>query len=79
MVVRDDEFVRHKIGTGAKAQRFFDNLRYGHTRLQYPNDSGVWLWRDFLLPGFPTKAILSLKEGQTDLFEAPRWLGQIIV
>jgi threonine synthase len=76
LVVRDDDAVRKRIGTGAGARAYIDNLRYGDARKQYPNDSGVWLWRDFLLPGFPEQSIISLKEGQTDLFEVPGWLGR---
>lgn len=74
LVVRDDEAVQKTIGHGIKARSYFDALRFGGARRQYPNDSGVWLWRDFLLPGFPESSIISLKEGQTDLFELPAWL-----
>ena len=74
MVVRDEDFVRKTIGTGKKARAYFDNLRYGPARKEYPNNSGVWLYRDFILPGFNKKYILSLKEGQTDMFEIPQWL-----
>jgi threonine synthase len=76
LVVRDEEAVQKMIGTGDKAKSYFDNLRYGNERRHYPNDSGVWLWREFLLPGFPEDAIVSLKEGQTDLFEVPGWLSK---
>lgn len=78
LVERDEEYIKEKIGTGKKAQVHFDNLRYGEARKIYPNDSGVWLWRDLLLPGFPEKNIISLKEGQTDLFETPAWLKKEI-
>ncbi len=74
LVARDEDYVRSVVGTGKVAQDYFDNLRFGVARRDYPNDSGVWLWRHFLLPGFPEAAIISLKEGQTDLFEAPSWL-----
>jgi len=74
LVVRDEEYVKKTVGTGKSAQQFFDNLRYGPDRKKYPNDSGVWLWREFILPGFPEPEIVSLKEGQTDLFETPDWL-----
>jgi threonine synthase len=74
LVVRDDEQVKRMVGTGARARAHFDGLRYGSARREYPNDSGVWLWRQFLLPGFPEESIVSLKEGQTDLFEVPEWL-----
>lgn len=74
LVARDEEYVRHTVGTGPKARTYFDNLRYGSIRKTYPNDSGVWLWRQMLLPDFPEDSIISLKEGQTDLFETPGWL-----
>ncbi len=78
MVVRDEEFVRAKIGNGPQARRYFEDLRFGASRKSYPNNSGVWLWRDFILPEFPTQYILSLNEGQTDLFEIPSWLKREI-
>ncbi len=78
LVARDEDAVRKAIGNGADARTYIDNLRYGSARRQYPNDSGVWLWRQFLLPGFPEEAIVSLKEGQTDLFEVPGWLSRDI-
>jgi len=74
LVTRDEEFIKENIGTGERARKYFDELRFGALRKTYPNDSGVWLWRDFILPGFPVESIISLKEGQTDLFEVPDWL-----
>ncbi|MCR4328338.1 MAG: threonine synthase [Patescibacteria group bacterium] len=74
MVVRDEDFVKSRVGDGAHAQAYFNDLRFGASRRMYPNNSGVWLWRDFILPGFPKEYILSLNEGQTDLFEVPAWL-----
>lgn len=74
LVERDEEVVRKMVGTHERARTYLDNLRFGSARRDYPNDSGVWLWRSFLLPGFPEAAIVSLKEGQTDLFEVPGWL-----
>jgi len=76
LVVRDEDAVKKIVGTGGHARDYIDNLRYGAARKRYPNDSGVWLWRQFVLPGFPEDAILSLKEGQTDLFEVPEWLAK---
>jgi threonine synthase len=78
LVVRDDAAIKQRIGSGAKAQNYFDSLRYGLQRKKYPNDSGVWLWRDFILPGFPDEFVISLKEGQTDMFEVPKWLSEQI-
>src|SRR5579884_2856949 len=78
MVVRDEEFVESKVGTGAHARAYFDDLRFGASRKIYPNNSGVWLWRDFVLPEFPKRYVLSLNEGQSDLFEIPAWLKKEI-
>jgi threonine synthase len=76
LVVRDEEQVKRVVGTGQRARAHFDGLRYGPGRREYPNGSGVWMWRQFLLPGFPEESIVSLNEGQTDLFEVPGWLGR---
>lgn len=74
LVERDEEHVKKTLGTGDAIKTYFDTLRFGPKRKEYPNDSGVWLWKDFILPGFNQNAIISLKEGQTDLFEIPGWL-----
>jgi len=76
MVARDEEYVRSLCGTPGELRQYADSLRYGQAQKSYPYGSGVWLWRDFLLPEFPEEAIVSLKEGQTDLFEIPPWLGR---
>ena len=34
----------------------------------------MFLWKDFILPGFPDDACMAMNEGNTDLFEVPRWL-----
>jgi threonine synthase len=78
LVARDDDYVKSRVGDGKKARDYFDNIRYGAKRLEQPNDSGVWLWHDFILPGFLQEDIVSLREGQTDLFEVPPWLGKEI-
>lgn len=78
MVSRDDAFIKSTVGVGAQARNYFDALRFGYDRKKYPNDSGVWLWKDFILPEFPVESIISLKEGQTDLFEVPEWLRKKI-
>jgi threonine synthase len=74
LVSRDEDYVKKVAGNGKTAREHFDRLRFGEARMTYPNNSGVWLWRDFILPGFPSQDIVSLNEGQTDLFEAPGWL-----
>ncbi len=78
LVKRDEEYIRQNLGSGVKMQRHFDGLRYGPQRKTYPNNSGIWLWRDLLLPGFPEEAIVSLSEGQTDMFEIPDWMKKEI-
>lgn len=75
---RDEDYIRSKIGEGEKAQAYFDNIRYGSLRKKYPYDSGVFMWLDYILPGFPLEAALSLREGFTDLFEPPEWLKKEI-
>ena len=76
MVTRDEDFVENTIGKGKQAKKYFDHVRYSDAPKQYPNNSGVWLWRQLLLPGFPEEHIISLNEGQTDLFEIPKWLSR---
>ena len=74
MPVRDEEFISRMIGHGRKARKHFDDIRYGYTSRRYPYESGVFMWKEHLVPGFPSDAILSLREGRTDLFEPPGWL-----
>ncbi len=74
VIERDEKFIDKKIGKGKHARKYFDNIRYGKARSKYPNDSGVFMWVDYILPGFPKKSIISLREGFTDLFEIPDWL-----
>ena len=74
MVERDEAYISSTLGKGEAIRAHMDTLRFGPARQLYPNDSGVWLWRDFILPGFPITSIVSLKEGQTDLFEIPDWM-----
>lgn len=78
LVQRDEDFVAARVGTGEKARNYFDKIRYGVQRQKYPFDSGVWMWKSHLLPGFPWEAILSLREGRADLFELPEWLKKEI-
>ncbi len=75
---RDEEYICSQIGQKKSAQTYFDNIRYGSLRQKYPYDSGVFMWLDYILPGFPKKAVLSLREGFTDLFEPPKWLKKEI-
>ena len=73
MVERDEERIDWQVGQGREAQNYFDAIRYGPNRGQYPNGSGVFMWLSLLLPGFPVEAVVSLREGHTDLFEVPDW------
>ncbi len=71
---RDEDWVDKKIGIGKRACQYFDNIRFGKSRDKYPNGSGVFMWLPLIMPGFPTEAVISLREGFTDLFEIPQWL-----
>lgn len=75
---RDEEYIRKTIGRGQEARNYFDSIRYGNINKKYPYGSGLFMWIDYLLPGFPKKAVASLREGFTDLFEPPRWLREKI-
>lgn len=76
LVDRDEDWINKKIGVGKQAQLFFDNIRFGRERDKYPNGSGVFMWLPLILPDFPKEAVISLREGFTDLFEIPDWLKQ---
>jgi len=78
LVERDEEYIDKIIGKGKKAQRYFDSIRFGKKRREYPNESGVFMWLPHIMPGFPKKEAVSLKEGFTDLFEIPDWLKKKI-
>lgn len=73
MVERDEDWITRQIGEGRSAQRHFDTLRATNWN-RYPFGSGVFLWLDHILPGFPEEAVISLREGFTDLWEFPQWL-----
>lgn len=74
LVERDEEYIDKIVGKGKKAQAFFDAIRFGKGRNEYPNGSGVFMWLPHILPGFPKEMAVSLQEGFTDLFEIPDWL-----
>jgi threonine synthase len=75
---RDEERIDWHVGRGREAQNYFDSIRYGKNRGEYPNGSGVFMWLPHLLPGFPVEAVVSLREGHTDLFETPDWFKKRI-
>ena len=76
---RDEQFIQMRVGFGKGAKAYFDSIRFGPKAVEYPYGSGVFMWKDFILPGFPNKAVLSLHEGFTDLFEPPMWLKNKLV
>ena len=78
MVERDEEWIDSVVGIGKVAQRTFDEIRFGKARNQYPNGSGVFQWLSHILPGFPIEYVVSLREGETDMYEIPDWLKRKI-
>ena len=78
LIERDEDWIDKYVGIGRQAQLFFDNIRFGKKRNKYPNGSGVFMWLPLILPGFPKEAVISLREGFTDLFEIPDWLKKKI-
>ena len=75
----DEEYIKHLLNRNYFTPRqYFDEIRWGAKRKQYPYGSGVFMWLDFILPDFPTEFVVSLREGQTDMFEAPDWLKKEI-
>jgi threonine synthase len=74
LVERDEDYIASKIGHGVEACYYFDRIRWSELARQYPTGSGVFGWKDFILPGFPDDACLAMYEGCTDLFEIPQWL-----
>lgn len=74
LVERDEKAITARIGSGASAQAYFDDIRWGERSRTYPYGSGVFAWKDLILPGFPDEACLSMREGTTDLFQLPQWL-----
>ncbi|MDX9755053.1 MAG: threonine synthase [bacterium] len=74
LVERDEDYIRSMVGHGNAAQTYFDTIRWGERARYYPTGSGVFLWNDLILPGFPDAACLALYEGCTDSFELPAWL-----
>lgn len=78
LVERDETYVDATVGKGKKARDFFDSIRFGSKRNEYPNGSGVFMWFPYILPNFPKEMAVSLREGFTDLFEIPDWLKKKI-
>ncbi|MBD3267314.1 pyridoxal-phosphate dependent enzyme [bacterium] len=74
LVERDEEYIQARIGHGKAAQHYFDSIRWSEKAREYPTGSGVFLWKDMILPDFPDQACLAVNEGCTDLFELPQWL-----
>jgi len=78
LVERDEDWIDKNVGVGRRARLYFDSIRFGKKRDKYPNGSGVFMWLPYILPGFPKSAVISLREGFTDLFEIPDWLKKKI-
>ena len=74
LVDRDEEAIGAQIGHGKAARYYFDHIRWSEIARQYPTGSGVFGWKDLILPGFPDEACLAMFEGCTDSFEIPEWL-----
>lgn len=74
LVERDEDWITSHVAHGVSAQHYFDGIRWSEKARRYPTGSGVFAWKDFILPGFPDEACLAMFEGNTDLFEAPKWL-----
>lgn len=78
MPERDEEYIASQLGGGVTKRIYFDSIRYSRRARDYPYGSGVWMWLDYLLPGFPPELAVSLREGLTDLYEPPDWLKRKI-
>lgn len=65
-------------GRGRSARRYLDGRRYGPQATEYPFGSGIYVYLPLLMPGFPVEAIVSLREGNTDLFQPPKELRKEI-
>ncbi len=74
MIERDEDAIQCSIGSGRAAQNYLDHIRWSELSRKYPTGSGVFGWKDFILPGFPDEACMALNEGCTDLYEVPHWL-----
>lgn len=74
LVDRDEDYIASVVGRGQAARSYFDSIRWSEKARRYPSGSGVFAWRDFILPGIPDEACLAMFEGNTDLFESPEWL-----
>ncbi len=72
MVRHDMEALRDRSGAGW--MKLFDE-RYGGTT--WPFGSGVWGKREWVMPGIPDESIVSMGEGQSNLFWAERFGRQL--
>jgi len=77
LVERDLDFLRSQFSTLANLRHHIDTVR-SMPRNGYPWGSGVWQWISLILPGFPQEHILSLHEGNTDMWEPPNRLKEQI-
>ena len=74
LVERDEDYISSMIGHGKAARIYFDSIRWSEKARIYPTGSGVFLWKDLILPNFPDEICMAVNEGCTDLFELPKWL-----
>ncbi len=74
LVERDEDYIASTVGQGEKARAAIDHIRWSEKARYYPSGSGVFGWKDFILPGFQDEACMAMFEGCTDLFEMPGWL-----
>ncbi len=73
LVEYDVDFLQSQFPTRETLINHVDTLR-SLPRANYPFGSGVVRWFNLILPGFPLEYVLSLGEGNTDLWEPPDWL-----
>lgn len=77
LVERDLDFLKSQFPTREALRDHIERLKR-LPRSSYPFGSGVWRWLSLILPEFPLEHVLSLQEGNTDLWEPPDWLKKEI-
>lgn len=70
---RDEDFIISIAGgRGRVMRKYLDDRRYSRQVMEYPYGSGIYVYLPILMPGFPVDSIVSLREGNTDLFQPPK-------
>ena len=77
LIERDLNYIRAQFPDLATWRQHYETLR-ALPRSRYPFGSGVFRWLGLILPGFPLEHVVSLNEGDTDLWEPPDWLKRQI-